>query len=784
VEVTGELTLAELAARVQAAVREGLEHGDLPFERVLAALPSRRDPGRSPLFQVMLTVQPELGSLPPVPGLELAVRQLGTGTAQFDLAIDVARDGGAARVAWEYNCELFDAETIHAYWARFRRLLEALCSDPTQRVATIDLRSPGERDEAARRLVVADVAPAGSVLQRVAHWVAAQPEAPALVQGDVCWSFGELGRQAQRLALRLRRAGVGPEARIGLYLSSSPGMVAAALGVLRAGGAYVPLELQQPASRLEQVLIEADVHWIISERGLADGLRRSSAQVLLLDEASAEGDVPEGPLPEADPAQLAYVLFTSGSTGTPKGVLVSHGMLSATCRGWDALYRWGTLPPRVLGVSNPAFDVWSADWLRALCSGGCLVFAGPEVLLDPRALSALIAAQRIDLVDLVPSVLRPLLAYWRSELPASAVPQAMRVLVVGSEAWSRGEYRALRSVLPSATRLLSCYGVTEATIDSAWFEAPRHVEVTGDGSVPLGEPLPGSQLYVLDRDGAELPTGMIGELAIGGSGIARGYAGRARWTAERFRPDPFSTEPGARLYLSGDGVRRARDGSLEFLGRRDHQLKLRGRRVEPAEIERQLLAEPAITAGAVALWSRNGSEPLLVAYLVPAAERLTATDLRARLREHLPEALLPSRFVWLDALPLNVNGKLARGRLPEPVEETAAAPAAATPLEQRIAVIWQEALGLTRVGRHDNFFDLGGHSLLLTRVLGQLRAEVRPDLAMVTLFRHPTVAALAEALTSNESLAAAPAPAAGEQRAAERRSELRARRRRSVENDK
>jgi amino acid adenylation domain-containing protein len=783
VEVLGELTLAELASRVQTAVREGLEHGELPFERVLAALPSRRDPSRSPLFQWMLTVQPELGGLPPVPGLTLGVRQLGTDAAQFDLAIDVARDGASARVAWEYNRELFDADTMHAYWARFCRLLEAFCADPGQRVSAVELRGAAEREQARalagrRQGAAGGSAPLG-VLQRVAHWVATQPAAPALVQGDERWSYAELGRRAQQLAQQLRRAGVAREARVALYLPSSPRLVAAALGVLQAGGAYVPLELQQPRSRLEQVLAEAEVRWIVSERALADGLPPGSAQLILLDELAPEEAVAQ-PLPVPEPEQLAYVLFTSGSTGKPKGVLVSHGMLRDTCRGWDELYRWGARPPRVLGVSNPAFDVWSADWLRALCSGGCLVFAGAEVLLDPPALSALIAAQQIDLVDLVPSVLRPLLAHWQAA--GSTVPQHVRVFIVGSEAWSCGEYRALRRELPASTRLLSCYGVTEATIDSAWFEAGEAGAPAGEGSVPLGVPLPGSQLYVLDRDGVELPAGMAGELAIGGAGVARGYAGRARWTAERFRPDPFSVEPGARLYLSGDRVRRTRDGNLEFLGRRDQQLKLRGRRVEPAEIERQLLAHPAIAACAVSLWQQGGGEPLLLAYLVPSAQPIPGAELRAQLRALLPEALLPSRVVWLGALPLNANGKLDRARLPEPVAEVASSPAAAGELEQRIAAIWQEALGLPRVGRHDNFFDLGGHSLLLTRVLGKLRAEVRADLAMVTLFRHPTVAALAEALGAGEPAAAPVASAAAEARAADRRRELRARRR-SLEQD-
>jgi amino acid adenylation domain-containing protein len=771
--VNGEQSLASLLSKVTSCVREALAHQEASFERILAGLPLERDLSRPPLFQWMLSLQPELGALPELPGLSLDVRQLDVGAAQFDLALDVALEGGGARVAWEYPTDLFDAQTVHGLAAGFRSLLEALAERPTLRLCEVALGGEGPR------AMDVESAEAPDVIAAFQAHVASEPRAVALRRDETSISYAELDQMSDRVALRLAGLGIGREQRVAMYLSSSPELVACVLGTLKAGAAYVPLDPHQPRASALELLRDAGVAGLVTDAATAAACADVPVRVWSVEQLLAE-DAPPAPrqLPPVASRQLAYVVYTSGSTGRPKGVLVTRGALNGAARAWQAAFVGRPGEWRGLTLANPAFDVWTADWVRALASGGTLVFASPEQALDPVALTALMDAEHVSAVDLVPSLLRPVLDYWER---AGTAMTSLRWCIVGSETWPLCEYRRLRACLPRSARVVSCYGVTEATIDSAWFEEQSDASLarSDTSSTPLGWAFAGSQLVVLDRDGRPAPSGASGELAIGGDGVARGYLGNPRLTAERFVPHAGSDVPGARLYRTGDRVRLGRDGALEFLGRFDHQLKVRGRRVEPGEVEQQLAAHPAVRQCVVIL----RAEGSLVAYLVPRTQSVPVGELRAFLRERLAEALVPASFVWLDALPLNKNGKLDRKALPVPrADGQHARELPGSALERQIAAVWCEVLGVDAVGTRDNFFDLGGHSLLLTRVLGTLRETVAPELTMLTLFRHPTVHGLAAALASGgHGLDTTPPVRERTEAAAPRRAELRARRRRAQE---
>ncbi|WP_437675091.1 amino acid adenylation domain-containing protein [Sorangium sp. So ce131] len=822
VDLSGNPRLTDVLARVRAAIAEAQAHQNVPFERVLQALPLARDLGRSPLFQVMFSMQPPLPPTPALPDLAIAAEQLDTGTAQFDLALDVVsdgRDGRGARAAWEYNTDLFDAATIRRLTEHLGVVLESMAARPDARLGELSLLgasdpllSPGQPERVA--------APSACVHALFEAEAARRPTAVALIHGDEQLTYAAVDERASRLAHHLRRLGVGPETRVGVCLDRSADLVVSVLAVLKAGGAYVPLDPTHPPDRLRFQLADAAVAVLITRSAPSERLPATSAAVVCLDR---DADVIAASPARLDPAparsldHLAYVLYTSGSTGRPKGVMVTHRTLASAFAAWREVYRLPAEELRVLQLANPAFDVWTADWVRALCSGGTLVVAPHEAALDPAALSSLLRRERVTVVDLVPALLKLLLAQWdrdgegtegegtegegtegegtEGEGTAGEGTGSLRLLIVGSDAWSMRDYARLRARCAPHTRILSCYGVTEATIDSAWFEGAPPAASSPEALVPLGRAFPGTRLHVLDRYGQPLPVGVPGELWIGGAGVARGYWQKPGLTAERFTPDPFSGEPGARLYRTGDRARRLPDGTLEFLGRVDHQVKLRGLRVELTEIEACLRLHPDLRDAAVALKGGPDRDRRLVGYLVPAPDRAPRSDaVRQFLREHLPEVMIPSAFMALDALPLNPNGKVDREALPLPEEQGEVSASAATPprteLERTIAAVWQEVLLASRIGVEDNFFDLGGHSLLVARVRTRLREQLNREVAMLDLFKHPTIASLAAALSAGPE--AEPARRADEDerdreraRAAQRRrGELLARRRGGVESKK
>ncbi|WP_394836410.1 amino acid adenylation domain-containing protein [Pendulispora rubella] len=739
VDAGGDPAAAELLARVRRTVEQAQEHQDVPFERVLRELPLVRDLSRAPLFQAMVSMQPPLPAWPALADVTFAVEQFDTATAQLDLALDLVPAGRELHAVWEYNTDLFDRATVRDLGERLRRVLEQIVARPDAPLSALSILTERERARtfgAQPRVAV----PSYCVHELFEAQAARQPDAVALIAGSERCTYGELDLRARRLAGYLGRLGVSAEVRVAIHLDRSIDLVASVLAVLKAGGAYVPLDTSHPTERAAATLHDAAVSVVIT-RGRRPALS-NGVHVVDLDRV----ELPEGAEPNRTAPggldRLAYIIYTSGSTGRPKGVMVSHRTLANAFAAWQDMYRDGEL--RFLQVASPAFDVWTADWVRALCSGGSLVLAPLEASIDAAALATLVEREAVTALDVVPALAKPLMAH------AERLGR-LRLLIVGSDAWSMRDYVELRQRLPATTRLLSGYGVTETTIDNAVYEAAEadlH-EAHGRG-VPLGLAFPNTRLYVLDRHGSPLPDGAAGELAIGGAGVARGYWKNPRLTAERWRPDPWSDEPGARLYVTGDRVRRRPDGVLEFLGRLDHQVKVRGMRIEVGEIEACLRRHPEVNEATVILAESAAGDKHLVAYVTGTGD---TTALRAYLRAHLPEAMVPSNLVRLEEMPLGPNGKVDRSRLPAPVDErplSRATTSGRTELERTIAEIWEQVLAGRHPGVHENFFDIGGHSMLLAEVATRLRERVGRDIPVLLLFQHPTIASLAAALSGDE----------------------------------
>jgi amino acid adenylation domain-containing protein len=683
------------------------------------------------------------------PGLRLLDEGEGYGETNFTLFVDfsVAVDSQEISLQLEIDTSIVDAGQAALWSGYFQRTLATIACDPDSPADAFVPLSPAE----VRQVLVewnetatydGLKAPAYRLFEQQA---ARAPERPAAVCDSSTLTYDELNRRANRLARRLRRYGVGPEAVVGIVMERSLSLLVSVLAVWKAGGAYLPLSPESPSERLSLMAADAGARLVLADAGVPPDVAGPGATLLYLaqleTELQQEGDSNLEDAPTGD--HLAYVIYTSGSTGKAKGVMVGHRAYVKTLACYREGYGLADWLACHLQMANFSFDVFAADLARAWGYGGTLVVCPREILLDPEQLYALMLRWRVDCAEFVPIVLRYLTSYLEQ---TGHRLDFMRLLVAGSDSWYAGEYRRIRELCGPQTRLINSYGLTEAAIDSTFFEAGQ-LTPTGHGLVPIGRPMGDTKVYLLDTAMQPVPIGVAAELHVGGERLARGYLGRPDLTAERFVPDPWSGVPGARLYKTGDICRHRQDGNIEFMGRADHQVKVRGVRVELGEVEATLGAHSEVRQ-AVAGMGGGQWEGKLIAWVVPKGEApLGAAELRAFLQRWLPEAMIPSSFVFLDRLPLTANGKVDRGALPSPGGEPAAGEARptlpGTPIEEMVATIWSEVLGVTRIGSDDSFFLLGGHSLLATQVMSRLRQAFVVELPLRDLFEAPVLAGFA-----------------------------------------
>ncbi len=758
-DLSGNPTFRTLLARVRAMTLRAYEHQDLPLEILVQKLHPQRDPSRTPLFQVMFVLQNN--RLPDVSGQNLAVTPLGnsegTGTAKFDLTMALEETDQGIVGSLEYQTDLFNASTIERMIRHFEILLEGVVAAPDTPLNELSILSEVER----RQLLLewsgssTQVPPVPVVVHELFEAHARQtPDAPALIVGERTWSYGELNLQADCLARRLRGRGVALETKVGLCLRDPADRLVGLLATLKAGGAYVPLDPDLPVQRLAFLAQDSALGVLLTEGEIGNDWPGLAASIVRMDDGQERTVEKNGTHVEACPSpdNLAYVLYTSGSTGTPKGVMVTHASLASVYQAWEESYHLKDEVRRHLQVASFTFDVYTGEWVRALCSGGTLIACPKDVLLEPEALYEMMRRERVDAVELVPAVVENLINYLEESGKTLDFP---RLIVVGSDLLNAGVYERLRRLVGPQTRVLNSYGLTEAAIDSTYFEGISADQPVG-GTVPIGRPLPNTQVYVLDRQRHLVPVGVPGELYVGGSGLARGYHGRPELTSEKFIPSPFDETPGARLYKTGDLAQWRGDGQLEILGRIDGQVKIRGFRIELGEIESVLRKNPKLREAVVSAREDAPGNKRLVAYVVVRPDVECGTpELRRWVQAALPEYMVPSAFVQLSTLPLLVNGKIDRAALPAPdarqVDLGNAYEAPRTPREEALALIWAEVLGLERVGINDNFFDLGGHSLQMVQLVSRVTSALGRRLSVKTVFQSPTVATMAEALEADPS---------------------------------
>jgi amino acid adenylation domain-containing protein len=733
-DLSGQPTFRQLLGRLKDAARGAYAHQEVPFEKVVEAVRPDRDPGRSPLFQVMFVlfndVVPELQ----LPGLRLTpLDQLDTGAVKFDLVLTLSETSKALEATFRYRTELFDASTIERMLGHFQTLLEGIVAEPDRPVAQVSLLRPAEVEQLLVEFndTRADLGPERCVHQLIEAQAERTPAATALSFAGQSLTYDELNEQANQVARYLQELGVGPEVRVGLFMERSLEMVVGLLGILKAGGAYVPLDPAYPANRLALMLEDADAAVLLAQQHLVGRLPERRPRVVCIDaDRAAIGWMPRGN-PQSGVAinHLAYLLYTSGSTGRPKGVMIEHRGLGNLARGQSLFFEIGP-ESRVLQFASISFDASVSEIVTALTQGATLVLAPAEVLRPGPALVSLLREEAISVVTLPPSVL--------AVLPTQEVFPELKTLVVAGEAcpaelverWGRGR------------RFVNGYGPTEATVC-----ATLGLCRPGPRPPSIGKPLANTQAFVLDPLQQLVPVGVPGELYVGGVGLARGYLNRPDLTTERFVSHPMGA--GWRLYRTGDRVRWLPNGELEFLGRIDYQVKVRGFRIETEEVE-AALCEHANVREAVVMALENGStNKRLAAYVVGRGKpEPSPVELRGFLHKRLPEYMIPQLFFVLDALPLGPNGKVDRRALPSPKAARSqdrareyAAPR--NPLEAYLQGRWQEVLGLERVGIHENFFDLGGDSLVAAMLIFKLQEAFGEPLYVVALFKGPTIAELA-----------------------------------------
>ena len=752
-DLSGDPKFAELLSRARETTLGAFGHQDAPFERVVAEVRRDRDPSYSPVFQLLFVLQNAMPAPTELAGLQMSQIRVDAKLSKFDMTLGMGEHPEGLHGSFEYATDLFDDDTITRLRANFQTLLEGIVDDPERRLSALPLMSEQERRTVLVDWNTTSVALPGDrcLHELVTEQAARTPAAPAVVAEAGSLTYAELETRAHRLAVHLQRLGVSRDVPVAICAERSPELLVGLLAILMAGGACLPLDPSYPRERLRLMLEDAQPKVLLAQSRLIGSLPGHGAPVVALED------------PPPDPAgcglsdsvradDLAYLIYTSGSTGEPRGVMLTHRGLVNHATAARELY--GFRPDdRVLQFASISFDISIEEIFVTWLAGATLVLR-PDEILGPRFLEWL-RSKRVTVLDL-PT------AYWHEwvadlERQEASVPESIRAVIVGGEKPSAAAYARWLRVGGDRCRWFNTYGPTEASVVASVYEPDPTRAVDSALELPMGRPIANTRLYVLDANQAPVPIGVPGELYIGGVGVARGYLGRPELTAERFVPEPFADDPGARVYRTGDVVRQLADGNLVFVGRTDHQVKIRGFRVEPGEVEVVLRRHPAVQDAVVL--AREDGEKRLVAYIVSdRPEPPEPEELRSFVDERLPSFMTPSACVVLEALPLTPNGKVDRDALPLPELDVRADEMLLprTPNAEKVASIWREVLKREAVGVRDDFFLLGGHSLAATQVVARLRESFVADLTLRTIFESPTIEALAAAIDDQDGREGAP----------------------------
>ena len=735
--VAGNPTFRDFLRRVKEVALQAYDNQDLPFEELVEEIERGRDMSRAPIFQSIFILETAPPAPPSMQNLEVEILEFDPPTAKNDLILILADDARGLKAKLEYRTDLFTKSTADRFLRAYHTLLESIIADPEQPVERLAIVPVDERNKLLESWnQTAALAP----LDRCIHQLfEAQchrtPDAIAVQFQDSQLSYRELNRRANQVAHYLRRVGVRPDSRVGLCIHRSLDMMVALLAIMKAGGAYVPLDPTYPRERLDFMLQDSGAEVLLTQENLLEMFSKTNVHATCLDRdwpaLALESDL--NPQADVSPDNLCYVIFTSGSTGRPKGVQLEHRNVVNFLNSVHRLFRLGE-SDTYLGVASMSFDASVLDFYLPLTTGAKLVIVDSELPKDATALAQVISQAGVSAMHATPSTWRSLTdSAWRGSKTLKALS--------GGEALS---WDLAKSLLPCCSELWNLYGPTETAVYSA-----IHRVAEADGAVLVGRPIDNTQIYILDSCNAPVPVGVPGEICIAGTGVARGYLARPELTAEKFVTNPF--RPAERMYRTGDLGKFRLDGVIECLGRSDHQVKLRGFRIELGEIESVLTQYPGVRQAVVDVRAGKSGDRRLIAYLVTENGSAPVSELRNFLNGKLPEYMVPSAFVTLDALPLSPNGKLNRGALPDPgdarpqVGREFVPPA--TPVETAVAQIFSDVLDVRPVGLHDNFFELGGHSLLATRVVSRLRDQFQIEVTPRFVFESPSVGALSERIS-------------------------------------
>ncbi|MEA5489205.1 MULTISPECIES: amino acid adenylation domain-containing protein [Pseudanabaena] len=751
----GDLTFRELFERVREASLEANMHQDLPFEKLVEELPPELTRSRSPLFQIKFALNPPWSNGRGMASVQLPdltitplINYIDNGETKYDLALAMREQENGLEMVIGYNADLFESSTIARMMGHFQTLLESIVANPEQKIAVLPMLTTPEKQQILSEWNNNNVPiPELCIHQLFESQVAQTPEAIAVIAMDAKLTYRELNSRANQLAHYLQSQGVDTETMIAICVERSADMLIAMLGVLKAGGTYIPLNPDYPHDRRISKLRNAQVSFILTQANLLDSFSEYGFSVFCLDanwEAIAKCSS-DNLLTSIDPDNLAYVIYTSGSTGEPKGVTISHRSMVNHCLAVGKVYELNT-QDRVLQFSNISFDVAIEEIFPTWLKGGTLILAQPEVYNSITKFIDSLAQQAITVIN-IPT------AFWNEMVSGMSIldyslPKSLRLVIVGGEKVSKATYQKWRSLVGDYPRWLNGYGPTEATVTATIYDpCSSENNLPADSEIPIGRAIANLQTYVLDVNLQPCPIGVNGELYIGGVGLSRGYLNRPDITAERFIRNPFSNNPKDRLYKTGDTAFYLPDGNIGFIGRSDFQIKIRGFRVEPLEVETQLEKYPAVSNSVVLCQESPNGYKILVAYLSSKEDQgIDVEDLKNFLQRKLPSYMIPSSFVILDTLPLTANGKVDRQALLTLGTDRLVDVEVILPrdeLEQRLASIWQKLLGINEISVNANFFELGGNSLLSVRLVTEIEKVFNYHFPISSFFEMGTIAKIA-----------------------------------------